>query len=246
VRASVRIAGRVAAAVAFGATAALAVTLTRGAPLHAALVSARHLNPVSRHIESSAPQCAASGLNVSIASSSPADSAASIARRAASHAAPQGATRFPVEFTNISDAPCTLNGYPQVSAYGAGGAQLGNAAGLDMSASATRILLAPGATAHAAIVDSAAGARCKPVAATGLRVVPPGESMPWYVRHALPACSATGHEAAVFLRVRALQYGTGLPARTHASANAKTAAKAIARTTKAKAKRHAPSPAPQG
>jgi Protein of unknown function (DUF4232) len=218
VRASVRIAGRVAAAVAFGATAALAVTLTRGAPLHAALVSARHVNAVSRHAERSAPQCAASGLNVSIASSSSADSAASIARRAASHAAPQGATRFPVEFTNISDAPCTLSGYPQVTAYGAGDEQLGNAAGLDISASATRILLAPGATAHAAIVDSASAGQCGPVAATGLRVVPPGESMPWYVRHALPACSATGRKAAVYLHVRALQYGSGMSARAGAKA----------------------------
>jgi Protein of unknown function (DUF4232) len=246
VRASVGIAWRVAAAIAFGATAALAVTLTRGAPLHAALISARHVSSVSKHTSSSAPQCVASGLDVSIVGSSSADSAASIARRAASHGIPQGATRFPVDFTNISGAPCTLSGYPQVSAYGAGRAQLGNAAGLDTAGSAERILLAPGATAHAAIVDSASSGRCRPVAATGLRVVPPGQSMPWYVRGTLPACSAAGRKAPVFLHVRALQYGTGTPAKTAATAAttapARTKAKASART-KAKVRRHTRAPA---
>ncbi len=208
-RAAVRIAWRAAAAVAFGATAALAVTLTRGAPLHASLTSARNLASAGSHTDKgSTPRCAASRLDISI----PAAGATSVTAARAGGGAPRlTVTRFPVEFTNISAAPCTLSGYPGVSAYRAGGVQVGNAAGLDASASALLIVLAPGASAHASVVDSAAGKRCLPVAATGLRVVPPGQSVPRYVRYKIAACSAAGSRAPVFLHVRALQYGTGVP-----------------------------------
>lgn len=207
-RAAVRIAWRAAAAVAFGATAALAVTLTRAAPLHASLTSARNLASVGGHTEKGGtPRCAASRLDISIPAGVPSVTAA----RAREGAPRPTVTRFPVEFTNISAAPCTLSGYPGVSAYRAGGAQVGNAAGLDTSVSARLIVLAPGASAHASVVDSASGKRCLPVAATGLRVVPPGQSVPRYVRYKIAACSAAGPRAPVFLHVRALQYGTGMP-----------------------------------
>jgi Protein of unknown function (DUF4232) len=194
-RASVRVAWRVAAAAAFAGTAALAVTLTRGAPLHVSLISAR--NPVARSLE----QCAPSRLDISIAS-----------LNAAAHdiAASRGdvyLATFPVQFTNVSGAACTLSGYPQVSAYRAGGAQVGNAAVLDTSVSARRIVLDPGATAHAAVVESVPSKRCQPVDATGLRVVAPGGSVARYVQHELTACSAAGQQAPVFLHVRALQPG---------------------------------------
>lgn len=229
-RTSVRVAWRAAAAVAFAGTAALAITLTRGAPLHASLISARTAtaspntaspnaspnaaspntaSPTSSsasHSVGSLPACASSRLVVSIA-----DAGGSTARVVASRGHMYMAmTRFPVEFTNVSDAACTLSGYPQVSAYRAGGAQVGNAAVLDASVTTRRIVLTPGATAHAAVVDSVPAARCRPVTATGLRVVPPGQSVARFVRHAVTACSAIGHEAPVFLRVWAVQAGTGV------------------------------------
>lgn len=194
-RASVRIAWRVAAAVAFAATAALAITLTRGSPQDAALISARN-----------SPQCVPSRLDVSIA-----DPAARAARIVASHAHVY-LTGIPVEFTNTSGAACTLIGYPQVSAYLAGGVQVGAAAALDTSVTAQRIVLAPGASAHAAVVDSAAAGRCRVVAATGLRIVAPGQSVPRYVAHAVRACFASGRTSPVFLHVRALVSGSGVPA----------------------------------
>ena len=206
-RASVRIAWRVSAAVAFGATAALAVTLTRGAPLHAALTSARHPTATAARHPRGMPACAASGLDISIATPS---AAVSDARGATAHSLPRF-TRFPVEFTNISGAPCTLSGYPEVSAYRADGAPVGNAAGLDTSVSARLIVLAPGATAHAAIVDSVSPGSCRPVAAAGLRITAPGQSVARYIRYELSACSAAGRQALVFLHVRAIQYGTGIP-----------------------------------
>jgi len=208
-RATVRVAGRAAAAAAFAATAALAVTLTRGAPLHASLTSSRNTASVigaaagDRHAHAGLPQCALARLDVSIASPG-----AAAARLIASH----DIVRFPVDFTNISASACTLSGFPQVTAYRTGGTQVGNAAAMDTSVSALRVVLAPGATAHAAVVDSASAGRCRPVSVAGLRVVPPGQSVPRYVRHAMTACSAAGRTAPVFLHVRAVQPGTGIPA----------------------------------
>jgi len=197
-RTSVRVAWRVVAAVAFAGTAALAVTLTRAAPVHVSLISARNTGPAGRHAAAGVPRCAPSGLNISIANRTAA------ARVIASHTA-----TLPVDFTNISGAACTMSGYPQVSAYLAGAGQVGNPAVLDRSVSARRIMLAPGATAHAAVVESVPSRRCSPVAATGLRVVLPGQHVAKYVRHPITACSAAGHKAPVFLRVWAVQPGGG-------------------------------------
>jgi Protein of unknown function (DUF4232) len=188
-RAAARLGWRVAAIVAFGATAALAVTLTRGAPMHAALISARN--------HDAAPRCAASGLRVSLGA---APAAATTARR--------GPTSYALDFTNVSDAKCALGGYPAVAAYLASGAQVGNAAAADTTAIAHRVVLAPGETARATVIASAVGASaggCRPVIAAGLRVIPPGESAARFIRHSLLACSAAGPRAPVFLRVRAVQ-----------------------------------------
>jgi Protein of unknown function (DUF4232) len=197
-RTSVRVAWRVVAAVAFAGTAALAVTLTRGGPVPVSLISARNAGSAGNHAAAGVPRCAPSGLDISIASQGAG------ARVITSHTA-----SLPVDFTNISGAACTLSGYPQVSAYLAGGGQVGNAAVLDRSVSARRIMLAPGATAHAAVVASVPARRCGPVAVTGLRVVLPGQHVALYVRHPMTACSAAGHKAPVFLRVWAVQPGAG-------------------------------------
>jgi hypothetical protein len=188
-RAAARLGWRVAAVVAFGATAALAVTLTRGAPMHTALISARN--------HDAAPRCAPSGLRISLG-----------AVPAAATGVRRGPASYALDFTNVSDAKCELRGYPVVAAYLAGGAQVGNAAAADTTATAHRVVLTPGETARAAVIASASGASagaCRPVVATGLRVTPPGESVARFIRHSLLACSAAGPRAPVFLRVRAVQ-----------------------------------------
>jgi hypothetical protein len=113
-----------------------------------------------------------------------------------------------LEFTNVSGVTCALSGYPEVAAYGAGGAQIGNTAGRDTSVAARRIVLAPGATADAAVVASGSARSCQPVVAAGLRVVPPGQSAARYIRHAMRACAVAGPRAPVFLHVRAVQPGS--------------------------------------
>jgi hypothetical protein len=192
--------------VAFGATAALAVALNRPAVVPAALTTSTQ--PV--------PQCAAARLAVSVARDA------------------EGRW-YPVEFTNTSRGACTLTGYPGIAAYdwrGAAYRQVGVPAGEDVTGTAPRVLLRPGATAHAD-VDVwlvASGAACQPVTVTGLRVVPPGASRPWYLRARLMACSATGPMALPGLRVQPVQAGPGQRAvaasgqgrRAHATAGAQS------------------------
>jgi len=190
-RASVRLGWRVAAIAAFAATAALAVTLTRGGSEHAALTSAKHVT--KQRAVAGAPRCAASRLRISVGIA--AGTAPSALR----------VTRYRLEFTNVSGVTCTLSGYPEVAAYRGDGAQIGNEAGRDTSVAARHIVLAPGASAHAAITASVSRGPCRPVDAAGLRVVPPGQKAASYIRHTLRACSAAGPRAPVFLRVRAVQ-----------------------------------------
>ncbi len=197
-RASVRLGWRVAAIVAFAATAALAVTLTRGAPMHAALASTRHVT--NQHAARGTPRCVTSRLHITVGTA------------ASTGAAALGVTRYRLEFTNVSGATCALSGYPEVAAYRDDGTQVGNAAALDTTVAVRRVLLAPGASAHAAVIASVAPGACHPNMAAGLRVVPPGQSDARYIVHALKACSAAGLRAPVFLRVRAVQPGTGITA----------------------------------
>ncbi len=100
-RAGASLGWRIATAVAFGATAALAVTLSRGAPVDAALTSAK--GPGAQHAAASArppavtARCAASGLRISLGPGARVTAAI---------------TRYPLDFTNVSGAPCTLAGLP--------------------------------------------------------------------------------------------------------------------------------------
>jgi hypothetical protein len=179
--------------VAFGATAALAVTLNRPAQAPAALTMAAQ--PV--------PRCTPARLAVSLAFDA-------------------SAAGYPVDFTNTSSSACTLSGYPAVTAYDARGTtvrQVGNPA-VEYTAGATRrILLRPGATAHSDVAISSVtrDAACVPVAVTGLRVIPPGASRPWYLRARLTACSATGPRASADLHVRAIAPGPGYAQGRHGS-----------------------------
>jgi hypothetical protein len=192
------------AVIAFAATAVVAVTVSRGGPAHVALTSAR--NPSEVHGATGTAQCAASRLRVWLGAGSGPGTRASAGHGRSGGASVSVST---LEFTNVSATACALSGYPEVAAYGVGGVQLGNAAGRDTSVAARSIVLAPGATAHAAVVASVSASSCRTVVAAGLRVVPPGQSAARYIRRAIPACGFAGPRAPVFLHVRAVQPGSG-------------------------------------
>ena len=197
--ASVRLGWRVAAIAAFAATAALAVSLTQGGSTPAALTSAK--NVTKQRAAGGAPRCATPRLRISVGTGAGTGASTGTSTGAS---APRE-TRYRLEFTNVSGVTCTLSGYPEVAAYRGDGAQIGNEAGRDTSVAARHIVLAPGASAHAAVTASVSRGPCEPVVAAGLRVVPPGQKAASYIRHTLRACSAAGPRAPVFLRVRVVQ-----------------------------------------
>jgi hypothetical protein len=121
-----------------------------------------------------------------------------------------GSTYYPLNFTNISAAPCELYGYPGVSfaAAPAGtGAQIGAAARRNGAFAKVAVRLAAGGTAHAWLQVTVAGnypaSTCRPVTARWLRVYPPGETAAGYVSHTFNACSATSTAVLAVLPVRA-------------------------------------------
>jgi hypothetical protein len=194
---------RIATAVAFGATAALAITLNRGAPVHAALTSekgqkAAHAAAATRSpaattlSTATVPSCAMSRLRISVGTGSRVTTVV---------------TRYPLDFTNVSGAPCTLTGYPEVTAY-QGDAVVGGVAVRETSVGAARVLLEPGQTAHTSL-DASLSAKCRPVRVSGLRVVTPGQSAARYVKRSLTACAARVPADEGYLRVRAIQPGSG-------------------------------------
>jgi hypothetical protein len=208
-RAGASLGWRIATAVAFGATAALAVALSHAAPTGAALASAKgpdgqHPAASTRPAPAAAP-CAPGGLRILLG---PGVRVSAVT------------TRYPLDFTNVSHVPCVLAGYPRVSAYRGDDVQVGAAAGLDPSAAAGRVVLAPGQTAHATLEVTVPGARCGPVRATGLRVIAPGQAVPRYVRRPLAACTAGPARGQDYLRVGAIQSGAGVPAGTAAPGGA--------------------------
>jgi hypothetical protein len=201
-RARASLGWRLATAVAFGVTAAVAVTLSRGAPINAALTSAKGAGAAhsaapassSRQSAEVTAECAVAGLRISLGPGARVTTAI---------------IRYAVEFTNVSGAPCTLRGYPQVAAYRGDGVLVGPAAAYDTSVAARRVLLGPGQTAHALLDATLPAAHCRPVSASGLRIVAPGQTGARYVKRPLTTCAARAAHGQNYLLVHAIQPGAG-------------------------------------
>jgi Protein of unknown function (DUF4232) len=197
------IAWRVIAVVAFAGTAALAVTLSRAParPSHAALSSNLTESP-----------CATSGLQawLGLAETPGSTSVTGIGDRLET-----GHTYYTLEFTNVSARVCSLDGYPDVSAYAgsqAGGTQIGSAAAHDPAVRPRPVMLQPGQTAHSVLrvtsIETFRPTACVQVTAAELRVVVPDQVRPAFVPIHMSACSKAGPK---FLSVQAFQPRPGIP-----------------------------------
>jgi hypothetical protein len=109
-----------------------------------------------------------------------------------------GSIYYPVNFTNTSDAPCGLYGYPGMSfvtAAGSAGQQIGAAAQRDPAYRDLSVRLAADGVAHAWLQVAQAGnypaSACQPVTAHWLRVFPPGDTAASYVNVAFNACASS-------------------------------------------------------
>ena len=119
-----------------------------------------------------------------------------------------GSTTFNLKLTNQSGHACLVRGYPGVSAVDLAGRGLGSPASRTTSPIRS-ITIVSGGTVSAPLQITVAGnfppAVCRPVAAAGLRVYPPGATASKVVPLPFQACSRTGP---LFLHVKAVA-GTG-------------------------------------
>jgi hypothetical protein len=116
-----------------------------------------------------------------------------------------GSFYYHLEFANLSGHTCTLAGYPGVSAVSLSGRQIGAAAGREVTHAPRVVTLAPEAQTTALIHLTDVGAlpaSCRPVAAAGFRVYPPGQTSSKVVPFPFRTCSNVAQRA---LRVRAVR-----------------------------------------
>ena len=125
-----------------------------------------------------------------------------------------GSVYYPVNFTNTSDTPCGLYGYPGMSfVTGAGstGHQIGATAQRNPAFGKLPIRLPAGGVAHAWLQVAQAGnypaSACRPVTAHWLRVFPPGDTVASYVDVSLSACASA---SAPLLTVTPVRSGYGV------------------------------------
>ncbi len=101
-----------------------------------------------------------------------------------------------IDFTNISNGPCTLYGYPGVSlASGTPVTQVGAAASRSTATAATVVTLGPGQTASALLRIVEAGnyspAACSPTTTTYIQIYPPNQTTPIYLSYKSTGCASS-------------------------------------------------------
>jgi hypothetical protein len=103
-----------------------------------------------------------------------------------------GSSYVPVVLTNTGSAKCTLYGYPGVSFVDASGTQLGVPAKHSPGTEKT-IKLSSGASANATLRMPNPGnfdpSTCNQATADRLRVFPPGETHPLFIKDAAQICT---------------------------------------------------------
>ena len=114
-----------------------------------------------------------------------------------------GTIYYPIRFTNKGTRACTVRGYPGVSAVTSTGAQIGNpATRINTGTAAKTVTIQPKKSASTMVGFSHTAnfpaAKCKPVTARGLRVIPPNQTTSVTLKHKFSACSS---KSVVFLTV---------------------------------------------
>jgi hypothetical protein len=117
-----------------------------------------------------------------------------------------------IYFTNLSNTPCTLYGYPGV-ALAAGSSQVnqvGAAASRSSATAAAVVTLDAGQSANTTLRIVEAGnyptGTCQPTATSFLQIFPPGQTTPIYLAYKSTGCSSS---AVKLLSVSVMTPGTG-------------------------------------
>lgn len=101
-----------------------------------------------------------------------------------------------IAFKNVRAVPCTLAGWPSVAqAAGSPVSKIGQPSTADTSTPRTLVTVPPGGFASArlkiAYATNQLAVACKPVKATWLRVIPPGQRTPLNIAFGTTACKGT-------------------------------------------------------
>ncbi|HXW46353.1 MAG TPA: DUF4232 domain-containing protein [Streptosporangiaceae bacterium] len=198
-------ASALAAASGLAATALLAACSTAGGHPGASSQSAGRLLPSPSHVAQFLPPESPAATASPAATSQPAPPVPAAAGPAACAASqlqlsvgPEngaaGSLYYPVQFTNTSDASCTLYGYPGVALVSApGGSIVGAAAVRNPTFPAALITIAPGGVAHAplqvALAANYPAPVCGPATAHWLQVYPPGSFTALFVDFTAQTCT---------------------------------------------------------
>lgn len=124
-----------------------------------------------------------------------------------------GSTYYPLEFTNVSGAACTLFGYPGISfVTGAGGSQIGRAASRNPAVGSKLVTIAAGSTVHATmqVVNAMnfSNSDCHLVTAHWLKIYPPNQKVPIYLSFTAQTCASRAKSMHI-LGIEAVQPGNG-------------------------------------
>jgi Protein of unknown function (DUF4232) len=124
--------------------------------------------------------------------------------------APNGAAGtiyYPLEFTNLGSATCTLTGYPGVAAINGAGHKLGPAA-VRVGAPVHTLTLKAHQTVHAVLgIEETGAVGCHAVTAAGLQVYPPNQKG----RQVVASFTFMACPHKVYLRIYPVTPGIGVP-----------------------------------
>jgi hypothetical protein len=145
-----------------------------------------------------------------VAGAAPACPTRSLGLKLGSGQGAAGSTFQVIDFTNTSNATCTLYGYPGVSlAGGKPVTQIGLAAAESHATARKLVTLSPGAVASAVLQIAHAvnfpAARCGLVTADYLQIYPPNQTTPVYLHYTSQTCA----KKVQILTISVVQPGSG-------------------------------------
>ncbi len=123
-----------------------------------------------------------------------------------------GSTYYPLDFTNDSGGACTLFGYPGVSfVTSVGGGQIGRAASRNPAFASELVTIAAGGVAHTTLqvvnAENFPHAACHLATAHWLKIYPPNQTAPLYLRFTARTCSGQARSVNI-LAVEAVRPGS--------------------------------------
>ena len=164
------------------------------APAPTKTITVRATPAASASAAAGTPATPAASASPTVAGAAPACPTRSLGLKLGLAQGAAGSTFQVIDFTNVSNASCTLYGYPGVSlAGGKPVTQIGLAAAESHATARKLVTLSPGAVANAVLQIAHAvnfpAARCGLVTADHLQIYPPNQTTPVYLHYTSQTCA---------------------------------------------------------